>query len=430
MRRTPFQDTDVSDRLTFLRTTQLLSTVPEALVAKIDGCLEEVNLAAGEVLFHEGEEGDAVYLIVDGRLRVESDGMTLLSRVRGDCVGEIALIDDKPRSAAAIADSAVTLLRWKRRDFQKTLGQDPEVARGIFKMLTGRLREDVKSAVRLERERERWRQDLVRAREIQQSMLPAPRVLIESLELAGVCSQASEVGGDFYDYLCPDGDAVGLIVCDVTGHGFYAGLFVAMAKSCLHTQAQFSFDPPDVMQAMRRTLDLCILSRLLMSCCYVLFEPRARRLHYANAGHPYPYLYRTTEGFLYKLKALDPILGALDVGAGRYAQRTLPWEPGDVLVMYTDGVTEARDGEGRMFEHGALECSSTGPSRPASPKPERTMRNPSGTGFWREFQRMRVTPCRTMTSPWWWPRHAETDIHGHGRHRSRRNPAGRGRATG
>ena len=93
-----------------------------------------------------------------------------------------------------------------------------------------------------------------------------------------------------------------------------------------------------------------------MSCCYVLFEPRAGRLHYANAGHPYPYLYRAGEGFLHRLEALDPILGALDVGAGGYAERTLPWEPGDVLVMYTDGVTEARDIEGRMFEHASLEA--------------------------------------------------------------------------
>lgn len=93
-----------------------------------------------------------------------------------------------------------------------------------------------------------------------------------------------------------------------------------------------------------------------MSCCYVLFEHRARRLHYANAGHPYPYLYRRADGSMRRLEALDPILGALDVSASGYAEQSLDWEPGDVLVVYTDGVTEARDGEGRMFEHEALEA--------------------------------------------------------------------------
>ena len=348
--------TDVSDRLDFLRTTELLASVPGPLVERIDSSLVDVYLEAGETLFEEGDEGDAVYIVVDGRLRVESDGLLLLTRSRGDCVGEIALIDNEPRSAAAVADTVVHLLRWERRDFQEMLTRDPEVARGIFKMLTGKLRQDVKSAVRLEREAERWRQDLARAREIQQGMLPGERLLTDNLELAGVCSQASEVGGDFYDYLLPGDGSVGLIIGDVTGHGFYAGLFVAMAKSCLHTQARQSVDPREVMAAMRRTLDLSLQRRLLMSCCYVLFEPRACRLHYANAGHPYPYLYRAADQSMTQLVALDPILGALDAGTGGYAEQSLDWEPGDVLVMYTDGVTEARDVEGRMFEHEALEA--------------------------------------------------------------------------
>ena len=356
MRRTSFQTIVVSDRLDFLRSTELLAAVPEALVAKIDHRLEEVTLAAGEVLFNEGEEGDAVYLVVDGKLRVESDGMTLINRVRGDCVGEIALIDDEPRSAAAIADTPVRLLRWERRDFQETLDQDPEIARGIFKMLTGKLREDVKSSVRLERERERWYQDLARAREIQQGMLPDGQLLTDHLEIGGVCTPASEVGGDFFDYLCPGDDAVGVMIGDVTGHGFYTGLFVAMAKSCLHTQVQLSFEPPDVMAAMRRTLNLSIQRRLLMSCCYVLFESRARRLQYANAGHPYPYLYRRSDQALQRLEALDPILGALDANAGGFAVQSLEWQPGDLLVMYTDGITEARNAGGRMFGHQALEA--------------------------------------------------------------------------
>jgi sigma-B regulation protein RsbU (phosphoserine phosphatase) len=330
------QGIDVSDRLHFLRTTELLAAVPAALVASIDTRLKEVTLAMGDVLFDEGEEGDAVYLVVEGRLRLESAGMTLIHRERGDCVGEIALIDEEPRSAAAVADTPVTL--------------------GIFKMLTGKLREDVKSTVRLERERERWRQDLDRAREIQQGMLPSERLLANGLELAGMCSQASEVGGDFYDYLVRDDDAVGLIVGDVTGHGFYAGLFVAMAKSCLHTQARLSFDPREVMAAMRRTLGLSLQRRLLMSSCYVLFEPRSRCLHYSNAGHPYPYLYRAADRSMRRLEALDPILGALEVGTACYAVQSLSWEPGDVLVMYTDGVTEARDVDGGMFEHDALEA--------------------------------------------------------------------------
>jgi len=347
--------TDMDDRVDFLAKTELLSAVPRHLVTEIDRRLKEVAIAAGETLFEEGDVGDAVYIVVSGGLRLEVGDVTLLRRGPGDCVGEIALIDEGPRSAAAVAESDTRLLRWERHDFHKTLSKDPEVARGIFNMLTTKLREDVRGTVRLEREKERWRQDLLRAREIQQGMLPAGRLELDVLELAGVCSSASEVGGDFYDYLCADNGDVALIIGDVTGHGFYAGLFVAMAKSCLHTQARFSLDPREVMDAMRRTMDLSIQRRLLMSCCYVLFEPAAGRLHYANAGHPYPYVYRAAGGGVERLDALDPILGALDAGTGGYAERSIAWEPGDALVAYTDGITEARDAEGRMFDHHRLE---------------------------------------------------------------------------
>ena len=138
----------MSSRLNFLRTTELLAAVPDALIERIDTRLDEVNLEAGEILFEEGDEGDAVYIVVEGRLRVESDGLLLLTRADGDCVGEIALIDNEPRSADAVADTPVRLLRWERRDFQEMLSEDPVVARGIFQMLTGKLRQDVKSARR------------------------------------------------------------------------------------------------------------------------------------------------------------------------------------------------------------------------------------------------------------------------------------------
>ena len=349
------------DRLSFLRTTQLLAVVPDAVLGDIDRQLQELTLEAGDTLFHEGEVGDAVYLIMDGKLRLESNGMQLMTRTRGDCVGEFALVDNEPRSAAAVAETKSRLLRWQRQDF---LGlQNPDITKGIFKTLTSKLREDVKTAARLELERQQWRQDLARAREIQQGMLPSGQWLSDDFELAGVCSQASQVGGDFYDYMSPSADSVALMIADVTRHGFYAGLFVAMIKSCLHTQMQLSFDPPKVMSAMRSALDLSIQRRLLMSCCYVLFEPGARRLRYANAGHPYPYLWRQSDASLQRLEALDPILGAEEAGVP-YSEQTMQWEPGDLLVLYTDGVTEARDDRGTMFGFQSLEAciTETGPA--------------------------------------------------------------------
>jgi len=343
----------MADRTEFLATTELFRDVPRGVLPHLDAELDELVIPAGSVLFRRGDVGNAVYLVVSGELTLEVGAVTVLTRKRGECIGEFALIDDEPRSADAVAQTDVKLLRWGRSDFERAVGRDPGVARGIFRMLTAKLREDVETKVRLHVERERWQQDLARAREIQLGMLPEDQPELQGASVAGYCNPAAEVGGDYYDVLPFEQGRIGLVIGDVTGHGFYSGLFVAIAKSCLHTQARFDHTPEPMMDAMRRALALSIRRRLLMTCCYVLLDPAAGRLRYANAGHPYPYLHR--DGALERLEAIDPILGALEVDAGGFGAAELEWRPGDVLVMYSDGVTEARNAIGQMFEGERLE---------------------------------------------------------------------------
>ena len=244
------------DRVALLMESELFSGVSEALLREIDAPLGNVSYRAGERIFAQGDLGDAVYVVSRGTLSLEVDGMTLLYRQPGECVGEFALIDDEPRSAAAIALTDVELLRWERRDFQETMSRHGDVARGIFRMLTGKLRQDVESKVSMQLERERWQQDLARAREIQMGMLPAGPLSAPGIEVTGYCQPAAGVGGDYYDFLELPGRRTGLIIGDVTGHGFYSGLFVAMANSCVHTQSGFSYAPAAVMSALRNALDL------------------------------------------------------------------------------------------------------------------------------------------------------------------------------
>ena len=344
-----------NERLGFLRSTDLFAGVTDAALERIVDDLQDVRGEAGETIFGKGDDGDAVYVIVTGRLRLDSDGVHLVTRTAGECVGEFALIDEGERSATASAETDVHLLRWGRPQFQRALAENPDVARGIFRILTTKLREDISIHVDYAIEKERWRQDLQRAREIQMGMLPEGDLETEHLMVSGFCQPAVEVGGDYYDYVALSDDKLGIIVGDVTGHGFYSGLLVAMAKSCLHTLAEIDNTPDTIMHAMRQTLSLSIQRRLLMSCCYALIDPRAGKLCYANAGHPYPYHYRAESGRLEELPSLDPILGALEPEASSFQLGDTEWDPGDVLVMYTDGVTEERDVSGHMFGHGRLE---------------------------------------------------------------------------
>jgi sigma-B regulation protein RsbU (phosphoserine phosphatase) len=346
-----------SNHIEFLKKTELFASVPEPMLEMIDRQLVQMRLSAGEILFEKGDQGDAVYIIKEGALSLESDKVQLLARQRGECVGEFALIDDEPRSTAAVAVTDTVLFKWERDSFQKMLSKNAEVARGIFRLLTSKLRQDVERRVRLVAEQERWRQDIARAREIQAGMLPQEHLLRPALEIAGYCSPASEVGGDFYDYIEYGPQEVGIIVGDVTGHGFYSGLFVAMAKSCVHTQARVAHAPAAMMKSLRLALSLSIQRRLLMTCCYVVLDLAHNVLTYANAGHPYPYLFTPASGELTKLEALDPLLGARNEDEQEFEEREIPWRPGDVLVFYTDGILESRDSNGRMFDSVGLERS-------------------------------------------------------------------------
>ena len=347
----------MSEHIALLKSTDLLGEVPEQRLRSICELMQEVRIPEGVAVFAKGDRGDAVYLVAEGSLRLESDGVPVAVRRRGEWVGEVALIDNGERSASAIAQSDVVLLRWERESFHDVISEFPEVAYGIFRVLTRKLRQDIDIRVGLEIEQERWRQDLKRAREIQMGMLPQRGLSTATVEISSYCRPAAEVGGDYYDFIEYGDGCVGLIIGDVTGHGFYAGLFVAMAKSCLNTQARIDYAPERVMEAMRLTLGLSIQRSLLMTCCYVLLDPPGRRLLFSNAGHPYPYLYRSGEGRLEKLEALDPLLGVQDLYDANFSVQERPWEPGDVLVLYSDGITECRNAEGEMFDHQGLEAS-------------------------------------------------------------------------
>jgi len=344
------------DTLEFLRRTDLFGGVSRQRLNRIADGMVAVDVPADGVLFNKGDVGDAVYFVLEGRVHLEAGGIVLLTRGPGECIGEFALIDDVPRSASAVADLDSRLLRWGRDSFRAALNRTPAIAAGVFRLLTGKLRQDVSIQVKYSLEQERWKQDLERARQIQTGMLPASDLAHALVEVSGHSRPAQDVGGDYYDYVWIDRDHLGLVIADVTGHGFYSALFVAMAKSCVHTQTQIDHGPAKIMAALRRVLSLSLHRSLLMSCCYLSLDFRSRTLTYANAGHPFPYLCRHRGGEIEPLPPLDPILGAQGTEAPMFSEEVTGWERGDLVVLYTDGVTEARDRNGELYGHERLEA--------------------------------------------------------------------------
>lgn len=343
----------------FLAHSALFVHLPEDARADLSRDMDVVGLDPGRILFRKGDEGDAAYFVLEGSVHLESNGVVLLARGAGECVGEFALLDRAPRSATAIADVPSRLIRWSRVGFHRALEQYPQIASGFFHLLTGKLREDVTTQVDYLLEQQHWRLELQWAREVQLGLLPPENAALPWADLAAHCTPAGAVGGDFYDYLVlPSsgrGEALGVLIGDVTGHGFYSALLAAMGKSCFHTQARFDAGPSAVMQAMRRSVALSIgRRRLLMSCAYVLLDADGR-LRYANAGHPPPLHRRAGSATIEPLDALDTILGVETGEEGAAEEGASAFRPGDVLVLYSDGLTETRNRDGEEFGRRRLE---------------------------------------------------------------------------
>ncbi|MBI4550825.1 MAG: sigma 54-interacting transcriptional regulator [Candidatus Latescibacteria bacterium] len=125
----------------FLRSLDYLQKVPDDLIQKIAKDMQAIDIPAGTTLFHEGDEGDAVYIVVDGILSIERDDTPVVTRGPGELVGEFALLDNHSRSATVIAASDARLFKWLRTDFTDVLSQNVMLVWGILTTIIEKARQ-------------------------------------------------------------------------------------------------------------------------------------------------------------------------------------------------------------------------------------------------------------------------------------------------
>jgi serine phosphatase RsbU (regulator of sigma subunit) len=332
--------------ISMLKRAPLFHDVPDEALEQLASSSEVVLYTPGESLIEQDEPGDALYLVIDGTVSIRRDGLEITQRGAGECIGEMALIDDAPRSASVVAVRHTRAVRITRDEFWNMMEAYPSVARHLLRLLSARIRQDTLRQMRAIQERIRHQQDLKRAAEIQRNMLPSRDLRSGDLHIWGVCALAETVGGDYFDYVAlPDG-RVCCIIADGRGHGIDAALLVALIRSALHTQIRTDPSPEKVMRALEQVVtDAAKGSHAFVTCCYALFEDD--RLHYANAGHPYPLLCRNDE--IVELEATNMPLGWSYLDPRPYGTKTIEWLPGDGLLMYSDGVVETESPMGELF---------------------------------------------------------------------------------
>ena len=198
--------------------------------------------------------------------------------------------------------------------------------------------------------REKLIGELKLAYELQMKLLPDLSEFTEVADVAARCEPARPVGGDFYQlFKLPDGK-IGAMLGDVTSHGFSASLIMALSMSVMGIYAHETTSPGDLLRALHHALIQKLEStEMFMTIFYGVIDPVRERLCYANAGHAHAFRLHGTKA-PERLVATSPPLGIAEYGG--YGEALIEWMPGDVLCLFTDGLTSPSlvDTEGVILE--------------------------------------------------------------------------------
>src|ERR671922_476872 len=193
--------------------------------------------------------------------------------------------------------------------------------------------------------RQRFEQELEVARLIQQNFLPRELPDLPGWQVAAFYRPAREVGGDFYDVIpLPDG-RVAFVVGDVTDKGVPAALVMSATRSVLRASAQRLIEPGEVLERVNEHLCPDMPEKMFVTCLYGVLDPETGHLRFANAGHDLPYV-KTADGVV-ELRARGMPLGLMPGMA--YEEKEAVLEPGESVLLHSDGVVEAHDPERDMF---------------------------------------------------------------------------------
>ncbi len=201
--------------------------------------------------------------------------------------------------------------------------------------------------VRASMDQQRLQQEMLLAHDLQMKLLPQPGSLSADAEIAARVVPAESVGGDFYHLFRLSNSATGVMIGDVSGHGYRAALIMALTMSAASIHAQIHSDPGAMLAALLGSVrEELATTEMFISLFYGVINRKKSVLNYANTGHPHAFLF-DPDGKCDRLPALDPPLGMMDAPPHAASR---PWHAREsLLLLFTDGISDARSAKGDRF---------------------------------------------------------------------------------
>jgi sigma-B regulation protein RsbU (phosphoserine phosphatase) len=330
------------------RSDDVVSTVADVGEAVVSNFRGELGIIGGRLYQRE----DAEYILRRGfgRSKKVSEGIAVPASyepIRRAIEEGVVLADLKDpwvdrELEARLGVSRFAAVSFGDEAFILSFDVHPRVAADDLLVSLGIIRTVLDSKVKSER-----LEDLLEeARRIQQSILPRSVPEVGDYEVWAATEPAEAVGGDFYDFIGLGPDSFGVAVADASGHGLVAALLVRDVYVGLRMGIKGDLKIARVIERLNRILNKSRLATKFVSLFYAEFEANGEII-YVNAGHPGPiHLQARTRSFS-EMESTGMVLGPSPNAV--YGRRAAKMEPGDLLLLYTDGIVEAHDSRGREF---------------------------------------------------------------------------------
>jgi serine phosphatase RsbU (regulator of sigma subunit) len=352
----------------------LFKGLPEEEILKLTKTLRVREVPPSTILFNEGDVGDHFYIIIQGQIEVikalgTQEERLIGLRGPGEFVGELSLINrEGVRTASVRSSGPAHLWEMSHDEFDALLHRQPIMSFELINVLSQRLTtahdstitelqkkneqltlayEELKAAQTQIIEKERLERELQVAFEIQTSILPQTLPPLEGYEFGALMVPARAVGGDFYDIIPLSSNKVGIFIGDVADKGVPSAIFMAQTHALIYAMATRNATPSRVLQRVNQLLIKIGESSLFVTVLYGVLDKRTGTLAYARAGHELPILVSAEGQVSIAPYNQGQLLGVLDKPV--LDEQSLSIPPGGVVILYTDGVTDARHSNGDSF---------------------------------------------------------------------------------
>lgn len=332
------------------------------------------TLEAGKYLFHEGEPGNSLYVVKSGKIEVvlaggTSDEMHLRFCGPGEYVGEMSLILKQGRRTASVRTTEDSQLWMMTRDkFNDCIKRWPHLAYSMVGIMSERLEssneaafndvvtknqmlqkayDELKAAQAQLIEKERLERELQVAADIQLSILPDVLPDADEFGFGARILPARQVGGDFYDVFELTDHRIGVLIGDVADKGVPSALFMARAHALIMAEADIGMTPAEVMTLVNTHITRLQKSTQFVTVLYGILDLKTRDFSYARAGHEPPLIVHA-DGSVERLPH-DPGMAIGLWEPVTLDEKTVKLVSGDMLLLYTDGMTDCRNQKGEPF---------------------------------------------------------------------------------